>query len=311
MEKDFKEKVNKRIAVIQGLMTLAFIILACYLFGVQVLDLSGYKAKGIAIRSTNSLALRGNILDRNGIKLATDELVYEVYAHPCEYSSKRPPEYLAEILAPALEMPKDEVLTKLKSKKRNIITLKKEVNRTSAEKIRKLGLREISVGTINRRFYPQGNIASHIIGYYSYLSKNSTGIENTGKSKLESITDTESVQRKANGDIIFDFDTDVKNITQKQKGKDITLTIDASVQYICEKELAKTIKETKAERGTVIVEDVTNGEILAYASYPNFDPNKFWEASQFDMKNWSLTDIYPPGSTFKIITVATAIDLGV
>ncbi len=311
MEKDFTEKINKRIAVLQGLMTFAFIILAGYLFGVQVLDLSGYKAKGIAIRSTNSPALRGNILDRNGIKLATDELVYEVYAHPCEYSSKRPPEYLAEILSPALEMSKEEVLTKLKSKKRNIITLKKEVNRTSAEKIRKLGLREISVGTINRRFYPQGNIASHIIGYYSYLSKNSTGIENTGKSKLESITDTESVQRKANGDIIFDFDTDVNNITKKQKGKDITLTIDASVQYICEKELAKTIKETKAERGTVIVEDVTNGEILAYASYPNFDPNKFWEASQFDMKNWSLTDIYPPGSTFKIITVATAIDLGV
>ena len=221
MEKDLREKVNKRIAILQGLMTLAFILLTGWLFGLQVLDFSGYKAKGIAIRSTDSPTLRGNILDRNGIKLATDEMTYEVYAHPCEYSSKRPPEYLAEILSPALCMPKEEVLAKLKSKKR---------------KIRKLGLREISVGTINRRFYPQGNIASHIIGYYSYLSKNSIGIENTGKGKLESITDTESVQRKANGDIIFDFDTDVNNITKKQKGEDITLTIDASVQYICEKE---------------------------------------------------------------------------
>jgi cell division protein FtsI/penicillin-binding protein 2 len=308
------EKINTRISILQGLITLAFILLTGWLFGLQILDLSGYKAKGTAMRSTGSLTLRGNIVDRNGIKLATDELTYEVYAHPRMYSTKRPPEVLAEILYPFLEMPKDELLTKLKSKKMNIITLKKEVNRQSAEKIRKLGLREISIGTINRRFYPQGNIASHIIGFYSYLSDNSIGIENIAGGKLGINADSagaEKVQRMANGDIIFDFNTDIQNITKRQKGEDITLTIDASVQYICEKELAKTIKETKAERGTVIVEDVTNGEILAYASYPNFDPNKFWEASMIDMKNWSLTDIYPPGSTFKIITVATAIDLGV
>jgi cell division protein FtsI/penicillin-binding protein 2 len=314
MEKNLNEKINTRISILQGLITLAFILLTGWLFGLQILDLSGYKAKGTAMRSTGSLTLRGNIVDRNGIKLATDELTYEVYAHPRMYSTKRPPEVLAEILYPFLEMPKDELLTKLKSKKMNIITLKKEVNRQSAEKIRKLGLREISIGTINRRFYPQGNIASHIIGFYSYLSDNSIGIENIAGGKLGINADSagaEKVQRMANGDIIFDFNTDIQNITKRQKGEDITLTIDASVQYICEKELAKTIKETKAERGTVIVEDVTNGEILAYASYPNFDPNKFWEASMIDMKNWSLTDIYPPGSTFKIITVATAIDLGV
>ena len=314
MEKNLNEKINTRISILQGLITLAFILLTGWLFGLQILDLSGYKVKGTAMRSTGSLTLRGNIVDRNGIKLATDELTYEVYAHPRMYSTKRPPEVLAEILYPFLEMPKDELLTKLKSKKMNIITLKKEVNRQSAEKIRKLGLREISIGTINRRFYPQGNIASHIIGFYSYLSDNSIGIENIAGGKLGINADSagaEKVQRMANGDIIFDFNTDIQNITKRQKGEDITLTIDASVQYICEKELAKTIKETKAERGTVIVEDVTNGEILAYASYPNFDPNKFWEASMIDMKNWSLTDIYPPGSTFKIITVATAIDLGV
>ena len=314
MEKDLNEKINKRITVLQGLITFAYSILIVYLFCIQVLDINGYKAKGIAMRSTNNLSLRGNILDRNGFKLATDELVYEVYAHPTEYSKKRSPEVLAELLSPVLEIPPKELLAKLKSKKLNIITLKKEVDRQAAEKIGKLGLREISIGTINRRFYPQGNIASHIVGFYSYLSDNSIGIENIAGDKLGTTVQMPSnqrIQRKANGDIIFDFNTDVKNITKKQKGEDITLTLDASVQYICEKELEKRIKETKAERGAVIVEDVTNGEILAYASYPNFDPNKFWEASMSDMKNWSLTDIYPPGSTFKIITVATALDLGV
>lgn len=314
MEKDLNEKINKRIAVLQGLMTFAYAILIINLFCIQVLDIDGYKAKGIAKRSTDNLTLRGNILDRNGIKLATDEFVYEVYAHPKEYSKNRPPEVLAELLSPLLDIPQDELLAKLKSKKINIITLKKGASRQSVETIRKLGLREISIGAINRRFYPQGSIASHIVGFYSYLSNNSIGIENTAGGKLGVNTqksDDKPVQRKANGDIIFDFNTDIQNITKKQKGEDITLTLDASVQYICERELAKRIKETKAERGAVIVEDVTNGEILAYASYPNFDPNKFWEASMTDMKNWSLTDIYPPGSTFKIITVATAIDLGV
>ena len=134
MRKDLEEKVNKRIAILQGLMTLAFILLTGWLFGVQVLDLSGYKAKGIAIRSTDSPTLRGNILDRNGMKLATDELNYEVYAHPTLYSKKRPPELLAQLLAPALEMSQDELLEKLKSKKINIITLKKDVDRHSVEK---------------------------------------------------------------------------------------------------------------------------------------------------------------------------------
>ena len=84
--------------------------------------------------STDNLTLRGNIFDRNGMKLATDELTYEVYAHPTLYSKKRPPELLAQLLAPALEMSQDELLEKLKSKKINIITLKKDVDRYSVEK---------------------------------------------------------------------------------------------------------------------------------------------------------------------------------
>jgi len=310
--KDFlQERINKRIRLLQGLANLCFCVLLICLFSLQVLDRGGYKAQGAEIRSTENLTLRGNILDRNGIMLATDKFVYEVYAHPCLYSAKRPPEVLAEILSPCLDIPQDKLVSMLKSRKINIITLKKNADRNTAEKIRKLGLREISTEAINKRLYPQGNIASHIIGYYSPLSKNSIGIENIAEDKLLNSDSKERIQHKANGEIIFDINTDIQNIIKKQKGEDITLTLDTSVQYICEKELAKTIKETRAERGTVIVTDITNGEILAYASYPTFDPNKYWESSYMDMKNWSLTDIYPPGSTFKIITVSTAIDLGV
>lgn len=117
MEKDLNEKINKIITVLQGLMTLAFIILTIYLFCIQVLDIGSYKSKGIAMRSSDTRTLKGNILDRNGIKLASDEFVYEVYAHPTEYSKNRSPEVLAELLSPSLEMTKDELVTLLKSKK--------------------------------------------------------------------------------------------------------------------------------------------------------------------------------------------------
>ena len=305
-----QKQMNRRISFIQGSTHIAFAILIIYLFTIQVLDFNNYKERGIAIRNSSGITLRGNILDRNGLKLATDVLVYEIYAHPSLYSEKRSVEDIAELLWPYLGTTKDELIEKLKSKKINMITLKKDVDKATADRIRRLGLREISVGTLSKRLYPQGSIASHILGYYSHLSKNSVGIENIASQKLTNVINPKSIQRTASGQIIFGLNTDLKQVVELQKGEDVKLTIDTSIQYVCEKELAKTIKEKKAERGSVIVMNPKNGEILAYASYPTFDPNTFWKYPQTNMKNWSLTDIYPPGSTFKIITVATAMELG-
>ena len=304
------DEINKRIGIIQILINGLFLILTGYLFCVQVLDFDDYRESGIAIRTTDSTVLRGDIKDRNGMILATDQYIYEVYAHPTKYNLKYPPKEIAHKLAPILKMPEDELLKKLKSKKINIIAVKKDATREMAQKIRKLNYQAISVETINKRFYPQDKVASHIVGFYNRMADSATGIENIAGDKLQKTGKKISYQRRANGDVIFDFKTDVKSLTEKQKGEDVTLTIDTSVQYVCEKELENAIKEKKAQRGSIIVMDVKNGEILAYASYPNFNPNRYWKFSQEQMKNWSLTDIYPPGSTFKIITVATAMELG-
>lgn len=309
-EIQYKTLIHKRIAFLQFCIFLAFFILLIYLFSVQVFDFSGYKKQGIAIRNTSNLTLRGNILDRNGLKLATDELVYEIYAHPLLYSNKTSTNELAQKLSPYLKISTKDLITLFNSKKINIITLKKNVDRKTADEIKKLNLREISVGTLNKRFYPQGSVASHILGYYSHLSQNSIGIENIANEQLSNVEASESLQRRAGRGYIFDLKTNLNNVLTKQKGEDVQLTIDIFIQYICEKELKKTITKTHAQRGSVIVMNVKNGEILAYASYPNFDPNNFSKCNQLQMKNWSLTDIYPPGSTFKIITVATAIELG-
>ena len=106
--------------------------------------------------------------------------------------------------------------------------------------------------------------------------------------------------------MIYNLSTNPEDVTAPIKGKTLTLTIDSAVQHICEKYLYSSMQKTHAIRGAVIVMDPNNGEILAMAVYPYYNPNQYQKYSLLEMKNWALTDVYPPGSTFKIITVASA-----
>lgn len=286
-----------------GFMTLLII----YLFFIMVVDVGKYRAKARSQRVGRIFSMRGDIYDRNGIKLATDKVYSDVYAHPADYDHS--PEELAKILAPILKMPKDTLLQKLK-KPGPVITIKKDIDRSTAKQIAKLHLREISLGKKNTREYPQGTLAAHVLGYYNFDADIANGVEYTAKDKLEHVINTVKYQKTRDGKIIYDFTTDPVATTTNPKGEDVTLTIDAAIQHVCEKEIEKMVKEKEALRGTVIVMNPKNGEILAYAVYPTFDPNNYRKATPQQLKNWTLTDVFPPGSTFKTITVASAMDLG-
>lgn len=305
------EKRNKTFDKIVGFLHIFFVCfmvaLTVYLFVIQVIDVRHYRAKARSQRVGRIFSMRGDIYDRNGIKLATDKVYSDVYAHPADYDSS--PEELAKELAPILKMPKDVLLKKLK-KPGPVITLKKDIDRNTAKKIAKLHLREISLGKKNEREYPQGTLAAHILGYYNFDADIANGIEYTAKDKLEHVINTVKYQKTRDGKIIYDFTTDPVATTTNPKGENVTLTIDAAIQHICEKEIQKMVEEKHAERGTVIVMNPKNGEILAYAVYPTFDPNNYRKATPQQLKNWTLTDVFPPGSTFKTITVASAMDLG-
>lgn len=286
-----------------GFMTLLII----YLFFIMVVDVGKYRAKARSQRVGRIFSMRGDIYDRNGIKLATDKVYSDVYAHPADYDHS--PEELAKILAPILKMPKDTLLQKLK-KTGPVITIKKDIDRSTAKQIAKLHLREISLGKKNTREYPQGTLAAHVLGYYNFDADIANGVEYTAKDRLEHVINTVKYQKTRDGKIIYDFTTDPVATTTNPKGEDVTLTIDAAIQHVCEKEIEKMVKEKEALRGTVIVMNPKNGEILAYAVYPTFDPNNYRKATPQQLKNWTLTDVFPPGSTFKTITVASAMDLG-
>ncbi len=310
LEDSEKEQIKifqKRIVFLQVFFVVFISIFLVYLFAIQVMDVRKYRIKALNQRRASTFALRGDIYDRNGIKLAGDTVFYDVFARRADYVHE--PEELAKILAPILKESQFNLTEKLK-RKEPMISLKKGVDRQTYSQIAKLKLREIPMDPKNIRVYPQGSLAAHVLGYYNADADVSAGVEYTAGSKLEHIENKVKIERTPKGNIIYDLNTNPLEALKPQKGNSVTLTIDTAIQHICEKELYKAITKFKALRGAVIVMNPKNGEILAYAVYPYFDPNKFKEATYLQTKNWTLTDVFPPGSTFKAITVASAMETG-
>lgn len=292
---------------------IAIFILIVHLFIIQIFDFQKYRERGRMQRASHDFAVRGDIYDRHGQKLATDRIYYNIYARPVDYSKTENPRKIAKLFAPILGMQESVLYGKLTSNL-PVIAIKKDVDRVTAKKIMKVisenSFRSISLDKKNTREYPQGVFASHVLGFYNFDANVSNGVELTAKDKLEHVVRATRYQRTRDGKIIYNFSTDPVAPTMNPKGQDVVLTIDAAIQHVCEKELFKMIKEKEALRGAVIVMNPKNGEILAYAVYPTYDPNKFQKATNTQIKNWTLTDVYPPGSTFKTITVTSAMELG-
>ncbi len=302
----FKE-FDRKLIFWQVMCVVVSAVIVFYLFLNMVVDIKNYRAKAKRQRSAKSFVMRGAILDRNGIKLASDKISFDVYAHQDYYDHT--PNELAAILAPILEVNKNQLAKKL-AQDQKIIVLKKDVSRITAKKIRQLGLREISLGKKNERVYPQGSMAAHILGYYNADADVAAGIELTAKDKLEEVEQDVNFEKTPDGDIIYEVNTDPAATTTPLRGKSITLTIDSAIQHVCEVELNKAIQEKGALRGTVIVMNPKNGEILGYAVYPSYNPNNYRKATLTQLTNWTLSDVFEPGSTFKVLTIASAIENG-
>ncbi len=306
-DKDKFKEFDKKLIFWQIICILICFVLVVYLFLIMVVDIKKYRNQAKRQRTAKSFVMRGTIVDRNGIKLASDKTSFDVYAHQ-EYYDHTPNE-LAGILAPILGLNKNKLAKEL-AKDQKIIVLKKDVPRLTAQRIRQLQLREISLGKKNERVYPQGTMAAHILGYYNSDADLAAGVELTAKKDLEEVEQNVNFEKTPDGDIIYEVNTDPAATTAPLRGKSITLTIDSAIQHVCEVELNKIIKEKKALRGTVIVMNPRNGEILGYAVNPTYNPNNYKKATLTQLTNWTLSDVFEPGSTFKVLTIASAIENG-
>lgn len=293
---------DTRIGCLQSFFIAFISILVVYLFLVQIVDVRHYRDRSKKQRAGKAFVLRGEIIDRNKMKLASDKTSFDVYAHR-KYFDHSPRE-LAEILSLHLDMPVSRLVTLLSNEENDVILLKKDVERKTAEQIISKHLREISCDVKNKRIYPQGSLASHILGYYNSDADIAGGIEYIAKDYLEYSDNNLRYEKTQKGDVIYSLNTNPEDLSAPIKGSTLQLTIDSAIQHISEKALYKAIQKNSALRGAVIVMEPSSGEILAMAVYPHYDPNNFAKYSYAEMKNWAITDVYPPGSTFKIFTVA-------
>lgn len=328
----------KRFRIVLGILVFIMICMVGKLFYIQLIDSKNLKKKAQLSRNQAlTLYNRGRILDRNGMVLAQDTILYDLFAHP-KYFFKMPVKQIATALAPVLNMDEQKLLEKL-SEPYSTIGVKKNLTKPEMEKVlaartevtardpktNKLILDDegrtvvhhvrlpgLDFSKKNVRNYPQGNLAAHVLGYVNDEAEVSSGVEASAADILKKRpTDLSNTYLDGRGNMVNLGNLDPKHLVTLPKAQDVALTIDARLQYVAERELAAGLERSHAKRGTVIMMDPRTGEVMAFAVLPTYQPSQYYKAPAVALKNWAITDVYPPGSTFKILTVASGLELGV
>lgn len=256
-------------------------------------------------RTVTAPAKRGEIRDRHGRLLAYSVDVDSVYAVPAEIGE---PAVTAQALCRALDdcdRGKLKALVERFSTARAFAFVERFVTPQVAARVAALDLEGVGLMKESRRYYPKKELGAQLIGY--------VGVDNVGLGGLEAAYD--QVVRGRDGKVLVQIDARRRGFSSIERsptaGGTLELTIDEQLQHIVERELKAGVTEHRADGGTAIVMDPHSGEILAMATYPTFNPNAFRTAADGVRKNRAVTDLYEPGSTFKIVTASAAIQEGV
>jgi cell division protein FtsI (penicillin-binding protein 3) len=246
-------------------------------------------------------ASRAEIFDRNMNPLAMSVPVDSAFAVPSEIAD---PDMVARLIGKVLEVPADDIATKIASS-HSFVWIARKLPPEKADRIAALNLRGIYFQREGGRFYPKRELAAHVLGYVDIDEKGLGGIE-------YSLDD--SIRSKP-GKMLILADAHRRWYDSNDKAPDtgtsVVLTLDEKIQYIAEKELAQAMHETGAKTGTVIVENPNSGELLAVANWPTFNPNAAKESPPDTRVDRAASSLYEPGSVFKIVTLSAAIDQGV
>jgi cell division protein FtsI (penicillin-binding protein 3) len=291
---------NKRLYILAGFLLFWFLIICGRLVWLQVVNYGDYtqRAAKQQQRSIEVSPVRGNIYDRRGNELAMTVSVDSVFAVPSEVPDIHS---AAQVLGRVLKADSSEIESRMKASRAFAWVARKIDNATNA-RIRALNLKGIYFQKESKRFYPKGELAAQVLGYVGLDDEGLGGVEREFQSKLTGKP----------GKMLITMDNRRKWLGRVEKqpdpGENVVLTIDEKIQYIVERELARAIDETHAEAGTVIVQNPHTGEVLALANWPTFNPNIFNKVNPQALKNRSVSDIYEPGSTFKLVTLAAALE---
>jgi cell division protein FtsI (penicillin-binding protein 3) len=249
-------------------------------------------------RTTEVSARRGIIYDRAGHELAMSIAVDSVFAVPTEIPDLAG---TVSLISRITQSDPRELLAKCQAA-RTFCWLARKADADTAARIRSLNLRGIYFQKESKRFYPKRELAAQVIGYVGTDDEGLSGIEREFDDKLHGKP----------GEMLVSVDARRKWFgsveKQPEPGQNVVLTIDQQIQYIAERELQTAIEQTHAVSGTVIVENPHTGEILALANQPTFNPNLAREITPEKLKNHAVSDVYEPGSTFKVVTISAALE---
>lgn len=252
---------------------------------------------------------RGNILERNGQinLLAVDAPVRDICADPMKISQDGRRAETAAALADQLDIPADEAAVKLGQTARRFVYVKRFVPVQVADRVRALKLPGVFLEDSSTRFYPQRNMLCHVLGFVNQEGVGSAGVEQQMDAYLRGSPGYVETEVNALRQEVYPHR--IRSIPAIE-GADVTLTIDQNVQYIAERAMEDAMRQYHAKGAWTIVQRVRTGEILAMASCPGFDPNRFTESDEDARLNRSIGYVFEPGSTFKAITIAAALNEG-
>jgi cell division protein FtsI (penicillin-binding protein 3) len=302
----WRDVVRRRLLVTASVMALWGIAIEARLVHLQVIrhDELVERAERQRSRSIDTNPKRGEILDREGRVLAYSVDADSVVAFPVDVDD---PVETTRLLCDVLDCDterRDVIQTRL-DRSDQFANVQRHVSVNAARRIRELDLQGIGLVKENRRFYPNKELAAHLIGY--------VGIDNQGLHGLEASYDDEVSGRP--GKVLFQRDARNRAFSRVERpptaGVTLELTIDKYIQHIAERELRAAVLEHDGAGGSVVILDPATGEILALANEPTFNPNAFSLSNADARRNRATQDVYQPGSTFKVVTASAALEEGV
>ncbi|MDX6511104.1 MAG: hypothetical protein QOE36_608 [Gaiellaceae bacterium] len=295
--------VNRRIRLLLAVLGLAFagtLVRATWIQTVRAAPLSRMASSQHTAKITIP-AGRGTIYDRMGTRLAIGEQATTVYADPREVTS---PRAVARAASRTLGVDPAQLYPQLTDRRHGFVYVARQADTDRAAALMKLKLPGVFAYQEERRWYPQA-LAAQVLGF--------AGVDNRGLAGLELSLDKELAGRPGSKTVVKDpagQTIDVVSQKPERPGRDVRLVLDHTIQGQAEQVLRDTVRRWGAKDGTAVVLDPRNGDVLAMAVGPTFDPNRFSRVTPTVQKNRAVTDTYEPGSTFKLMTVAGALSDG-
>jgi len=307
MKNPREKKINTRTFILLFFLFLWLGVVVLRLFELQVINHKNFKAE--VLRQNHDvediIPQRGTIFDRSGTILARSLPRPSIFYYPPRDESLESHRTKINKLKRILSLSSNSLnsIYSRIEKGKTFIWIKRKVEPELAERVKELHLNGIHFDTENKRFYPQGKRAAQLIGHVNIDDRGQSGIEYRYNSILAGEKGKRLILKDAKHRE-YRFET----LKDPEPGKDLILTIDETVQYIAEKELAKAMKETQALWGTVIIAHPSTGEILAMASHPTFNLNVPPRNVSSMERNRAIHHTFDPGSTFKIVTASAALE---